>query len=263
MTGSARDVLTWAAHQVGTLENPMGSNKQPYAAMAGHANGQAWCATFVVAGWKTNGVPLVHGTDTAFTPTMQTSFSKAGLLFDDPRAGDVGFKFHPELGRVAHVFYVEKVLGDFVQTLEGNSNTDGSREGKGVVRLKRRWRGGGTLRGFGRPAYGAPGGVAVAKGAGHLTVSLANIIDAAAKDPPAADGATTHPADVRIVEAALMAEGLLSETFAKDGSFGTVTITAYSQWQRRQKFAGADADGIPGRQTLEALGLLHGFTVTD
>jgi hypothetical protein len=257
MSGTARDLLTWAAGQVGTREKPAGSNKQPYAAIAGHANGQAWCATFVVAAQKANEVRLVPGTNTAFTPTMQSAYRKAGRLFDEPRAGDAGFKFHAELGRIAHVFFVEKVVGDFVQTIEGNTNTDGSRTGIGVFRLRRRWRNGGTLRGFGRPMYGQPPpGTARA-------VSLSNIIKAARLDPPAAQGATSHPADVKIVEAALMAEGLLSPTFAKDGSFGTVTITAYSQWQKRQGFKGPDADGIPGRQTLTALGNRHGFAVKE
>jgi hypothetical protein len=255
MTGTARDLLTWAARQVGTLERPVGSNNQPYAAIAGHPNGQAWCGTFIVAGLKANEVSLVPGTNTGFTPTMHDAFARAGRLFDEPRAGDAGFKFHAELGRIAHVFFVEKVVGDFVQTIEGNTNTDGSRTGIGVFRLRRRWRNGGTLRGFGRPMYGSSGT--------PRAVSLSNVVEAARLDPPAAQGATTHPADVKIVEAALMAEGLLSPTFAKDGSFGTVTVTAYSQWQRRQGFTGPDADGIPGRQTLTTLGNRHGFSVKD
>lgn len=59
----------------------------------------------------------------------------------------------------------------------------------------------------------------------------------------------------------MMAEGLLSSTFAKDGSFGTVTIKAYGQWQRKLGFSGDDADGIPGMDSLKKLGLKHGFRV--
>lgn len=261
MTGTARELLTWAAGQIGTLENPKESNRQPFARIAGHANGQPWCATFLVAGWKANRVPLVPGTDTAFTPAMRNAFRNAGRLFDEPRAGDVGHKFDASLNRIAHVFFVEKVVGDFVQTLEGNTNLDGSRTGIGVFRLRRRWRNGGTIRGFGRPMFARPE-AALGQPAGRPRVSLANVIDAARRDPPARQGATSHPADVRIVEAALMAEGLLSPTFAKDGSFGTVTVTAYSQFQRRLGFSGRDADGIPGRQSLTALGRRHGFGVT-
>lgn len=260
MSGSARELLTWAASQVRTMENPLESNKQPYAARAGHANGQPWCATFIVAGFKANGVPLVAGTDTAFTPTMQQGFKRAGRLHDTPRAGDVGHVFYQDLGRIGHVFFVERVEGDFVKTIEGNTNLNGSRTGVGVFRHSRRWRGPNTIRGFGRPLYSG-GGAAGAGGvaAAVPTVMTAHLITAAKKDAPGPDGATSHPAEVRIVEAALLAEGLLSAQFAKDGSFGTVTIKAYAQWQRRLGFSGADADGIPGVESLTKLGLRHGF----
>src|SRR6185369_4493731 len=75
VTGSARDLLTWAARQVGTLEDPKGSNRQPFAAIAGHANALPWCATFLVAGWKANDVPLIAGTNTASTLFMHDAFS--------------------------------------------------------------------------------------------------------------------------------------------------------------------------------------------
>lgn len=259
MSGTVRDLLTWAAAQVRTMENPLGSNKNPYAAKAGHANGQAWCATFLVAGWKINKVPVVAGTDTAFTPSMQTGFKNAGRLFNSPRAGDVGFLFDKKLGRIAHVFFVERVEGDFVKTIEGNTNLDGSRTGVGVFRHSRRWTGGATMiRGFGRPDYKSVGRGSALR-AGVPTVSLAKVVAAAKKDAPARDGATSFPAEVRVVEAALVAEGLLSPAFAKDGSFGTVTIKAYAQFQRRLGFSGKDADGIPGSDSLKRLGLKHGF----
>ena len=259
MTGGVRDLLTWAAHQVGTLEQPLGSNEQPFAAIAGHPNRQPWCATFLVAGWKANDVPLTDGTNTASTLFMRNAFSDERRLFHHPRAGDVGFKFVESEGRIGHAFFVEKVVGDFVNTIEGNTNLDGSATGIGVFRLSRRWRNGPTtIRGFGRQRYGHPGGSATAPG---LTVSLTNVVDAAKRDAPAPQGTTSHPADVRIVEAALMAEGLLSSAFAKDGSFGTATITAYSQWQKLRGFTGKDANGIPGMDTLSALGRRHGFHV--
>ena len=250
-------LLTWAAHQVGTKEDPIGSNMQPYAAIAGQANGQPWCATFLIAAWKANDIPMVDGSSSAFTPTMHDSFKNGGRLFQHPRAGDAGFKFIESEGRIGHVFLVEKVLGDTVQTIEGNSNNDGSATGIGVFRLSRRWQGDGTIKGFGRQRY-------VQANPGPMpTVSLKDIIFSAKHDPPAEQGATSHPEEVKIVEAALMAEGLLSQQFAKDGSFGIVTVTAYSQWQKRQGFTGQDANGVPGLTTLRALGQLHGFKVND
>ncbi|TJZ56817.1 peptidoglycan-binding domain-containing protein [Streptomyces piniterrae] len=92
-------------------------------------------------------------------------------------------------------------------------------------------------------------------------VSLSHVITAARTDPGAAQGHTTFPADVKRVEAALVAEGLLDPKFGDDGSFGSRTVDAYAAYQRRQGFTGANADGIPGKSTLTTLGSQHGFTV--
>lgn len=93
-------------------------------------------------------------------------------------------------------------------------------------------------------------------------VSLANVIAAAGTDPGAPQGATTHRDDVLVVERALCAEGLLATEWL-DGSFGTSTRDAYAEWQSRCGYEGDDADGVPGRTTLEKLGAEHGFRVTD
>ncbi|OSC76521.1 hypothetical protein B5180_01830 [Streptomyces sp. BF-3] len=93
------------------------------------------------------------------------------------------------------------------------------------------------------------------------TVDLSNLIAAARRDPGLRQGGTTHPADVKLVEAALQKEGLLSAAYAKDGSFGTLTRTAYAAWQRRCGYTGSAADGIPGKASLEKLGAKRGFKV--
>ncbi|MYY03068.1 MULTISPECIES: peptidoglycan-binding protein [unclassified Streptomyces] len=93
------------------------------------------------------------------------------------------------------------------------------------------------------------------------TVDLSNLIAAARRDPGLKQGGTTHPADVKVVEAALKAEGLLSATYAADGSFGSTTVTAYAAWQRKCGYTGSAADGIPGKASLEKLGAKRGFKV--
>lgn len=93
------------------------------------------------------------------------------------------------------------------------------------------------------------------------TVDLSNLIAAARRDPGLKQGGTTHPADVRIVEAALKAEGLLPAAYASDGSFGSSTIAAYRKWQQRCGYTGSAADGIPGKASLEKLGTKRGFKV--
>ncbi|MER5754341.1 peptidoglycan recognition family protein [Streptomyces sp. NPDC002088] len=91
-------------------------------------------------------------------------------------------------------------------------------------------------------------------------VDLSNVVAAAKRDPKLAQGKTTHAADVKIVEAALAAEGLLPAAYAKDGAFGTLTRTAYAKWQIKKK-VGAPYDGIPGLASLTLLGKKYGFTV--
>ncbi|CAM5387739.1 N-acetylmuramoyl-L-alanine amidase [Streptomyces microflavus] len=93
------------------------------------------------------------------------------------------------------------------------------------------------------------------------TVDLSNLIAAARRDPSLKQGGTTHPADVKIVEAALQKEGLLGASYAKDGSFGSLTKAAYAAWQRKLGYTGSAADGIPGRASLEKLGVKRGFKV--
>lgn len=91
-------------------------------------------------------------------------------------------------------------------------------------------------------------------------VDLSRLI-AAARQDPAKRGTPVSYAGVRVVEDALVAEGLLDRRYA-DGHFGTATIRAYAAWQRRCGYTGAAADGIPGRASLTKLGKRRGFTVT-
>jgi peptidoglycan hydrolase-like protein with peptidoglycan-binding domain len=93
------------------------------------------------------------------------------------------------------------------------------------------------------------------------TVSLSNVVDAARIDPNASQGYQSHPDDVRPVEAALVAEGLLAAQYGYDGSFGSTSIAAYGEWQRRCGYSGDSANGIPGRDSLTRLGDKYGFKV--
>ncbi|MFF1684500.1 MULTISPECIES: peptidoglycan-binding protein LysM [unclassified Streptomyces] len=93
------------------------------------------------------------------------------------------------------------------------------------------------------------------------SVSLAYLLAARKADVPAPTGHTTHPAEVKIVEAALRAEGFLSSTYASDGSWGTSTDAAYDEFRRKvMKLTGSDATGAPGLTSLKALAARHAFT---
>lgn len=101
------------------------------------------------------------------------------------------------------------------------------------------------------------------------TVNLENVIAAATADPPRRWNEVTAPADVKIVEAALVALNLLPSAWAQDGHYGTATRKAYSLWQQQLGYQGSwtlpdsDANGIPGIDSLTKLGQRFNFTVTS
>jgi hypothetical protein len=90
-------------------------------------------------------------------------------------------------------------------------------------------------------------------------VDLSQLV-AAARSNPASKGQPVTYSGVRTLEAALVDEGLLAKTYS-DGHYGTTTLTAYAAWQRRCGYSGKDADGIPGRASLDRLATRHGFQV--
>lgn len=94
-------------------------------------------------------------------------------------------------------------------------------------------------------------------------VHLSDILKAERADGAhSPQGHTTYPGQVKLVEHALLAEGLLNHKYAEDGSFGAATKDAYTQWQHKLGYRGKDADGKPGLVSLRKLGAKHGFRVT-
>jgi len=52
----------------------------------------------------------------------------------NPRRGDLGLIWFPNLKRYAHIYCVsERISSSFVRTIEGNSDDSGGREGTKVV----------------------------------------------------------------------------------------------------------------------------------
>ncbi|MFE7191334.1 peptidoglycan-binding protein [Kitasatospora sp. NPDC057541] len=118
----------------------------------------------------------------------------------------------------------------------------------------------------GSDADGVPGEASLRRLLGRLPsaqrVSLAHVVAAARTDPGAEQGHQTYGGEVRIVEQALADEGFLEQRWV-DGSLGTRTVQAYAAFQRSLGYAGEDANGIPGRRSLQVLGQRRGFDVTD
>lgn len=148
---SPNDFIGMARRSVGMTETPV--NRTPFAAIAGHANGQPWCATYVVATARQIGLRLPS--ESAYTPTMADGFKRAGLFTQTPQPGDVGFVDFPgdNKTRVQHVAIVERVVGDTIATVEGNTSSGvrGSQDNGGMVAERMRPRS--IFVGFGRPPF--------------------------------------------------------------------------------------------------------------
>jgi hypothetical protein len=146
--------LACVRSHIGVTESPPGSNDTPFAARAGHLNGQPWCATFVVACARDAGVKLPS--ESAYTPTMADGFKHAGRWTpDDPRPGDLAFVDFPDdhTVRIQHVAVVVGVDENRVRTIEGNTSSGeaGSQDNGGGVFERIRSRN--IVVGYGRPAF--------------------------------------------------------------------------------------------------------------
>ncbi|UUU21728.1 N-acetylmuramoyl-L-alanine amidase [Streptomyces sp. DSM 40750] len=116
-------------------------------------------------------------------------------------------------------------------------------------------------KGAPRPSTDGEEPVETKPGTDRPVVDLSKLVAAAKADPPK-KGTPVSYAGVKVVEDALVKEGLLAKSLA-DGHFGTATKAAYGLWQMRCGWSGKDADGLPGIASLTKLGRRSGFDVKE
>lgn len=148
MTATAGSTLARARSFLGFVEGPR-NNETPFGTWAG-APLAAWCQSFVSFVLDAAGVSMGRIT---YCPTGVAYWRGRGRLYTRPKAGDIFYLYFPTLGRYAHCGFVAAVDGDYIVTIEGNSNNAGSRTGGAVVSNRRHWAGTRTV--FGRPDYAA------------------------------------------------------------------------------------------------------------
>jgi hypothetical protein len=146
------EVIRVASSQVGAMENPLGSNRGPqvdlYLRSVGidPASGSfPWCAAFVYFCFQQAASKLGVANPALKDAGVLDSWSKAGTTgkhriaaseaIHTPGLVKPGLVFLLKLGSGnGHMGLVEKVEGERLTTIEGNTNTNGSREGIGVFR---------------------------------------------------------------------------------------------------------------------------------
>lgn len=115
--GRSRTIISAARRELGTRENPPGSNRNPYGPTA------AWCSSFATAMWRKAGVdiPVLPFTGDVFRWGQRNG--KAYTSLSAARPGDV-LLFGTGPGSTAtskHIGIVEKVSDGTVTLIEGNS----------------------------------------------------------------------------------------------------------------------------------------------
>jgi hypothetical protein len=136
----AQKTLEIAIAQIGVEEIPRNSNSGPeveiYLKSVGLTKGYSWCMAFVY--WCTQKAALQIVVKNPLKRTggvLDQYNSRPLLVHPTPQAGDI---FILDLGKgLGHTGIVEKVVGNTIFTIEGNTNNDGSREGYKVARRKR------------------------------------------------------------------------------------------------------------------------------
>lgn len=145
-TGTPAAVVDTARATIGEHEDPPGSNRQRFAKIAGHPNGQQWCATWVCAILRLAGITLPPSVNTPSSRTMYRSAAARGwaVPISHVRAGDVvhlsrgplgAWKGHVAIATGAPFHDAAGVLR--VPTIEGNTNGKGSATGGAVLAHQR------------------------------------------------------------------------------------------------------------------------------
>jgi hypothetical protein len=139
-------VINTALAEVGTREigkNNHGPGPKKYLAICGLPEGYAYCACFVKWSLFQHGV-ITKGT--AWSPSWSVGpevYYRQGKFINGntPRQSDVFTLFYSSLNRVGHVGFIhvwnDPRADDWVFTVEGNTNGEGSREGDGVHKRRR------------------------------------------------------------------------------------------------------------------------------
>lgn len=124
------------------MEKPAGSNwghpVEDYLLSVHLREPEPWCAAFVA--WCLDSAHIRH-TVNGSSGSAQNGHHLIyyhGTLLHPIEPGDVFTIYFPSLGRIGHTGFAHLDLSDNqIETVEGNSNPGGSREGYGVFKRKR------------------------------------------------------------------------------------------------------------------------------
>ena len=190
------------------------------------AQGQPWCAVFTTWAYRTAGVKDGTFAVTASVQEAMDWYKSQNRWSEYPSLGAQVI-----LGGNVHTGIVVSFDNDYITTVEGNTNTDGSAEGNGVY-VRRRYRRDDFVTGYGSPDFDTVGsGDEPFPGAGFFFVGQNSDI-------------ITHMGE------RLVAEGCSAYQSGPSPDWTEADRQSYSLWQQKLGYTGTDpggdADGYPG-----------------
>ena len=133
---SLSGVLAAARKEVGYKEGERNDNK--FAAIAGHANHQPWCATFVracfISGKEAKAIP-----DTAYCPYIEAWGRQHNRVvpYKEAKKGDLVLFDFSRTGKADHVgilnYDYDPTKPNLIRTIEGNTGSQSQTNGDGVA----------------------------------------------------------------------------------------------------------------------------------
>ncbi|MEW1550958.1 peptidoglycan-binding protein [Streptomyces tsukubensis] len=263
---STAKLLGIAEGEVGYREGRSGgrwNNKQKYSPEVPGlewSNWQPWCQTFQSWLFRKAGIANLAPV-TASCALAVNWFTQRSRFSSYPAVGAQIF-YGPNGG--SHVGLVTKYDGDYVWTIEGNTNTNGSAEGDGVYARKRSRRDP-YVHGYGYPAY-KDGSVSADPNAaryGYKTENAGSVADLPGTKPPAKKYAAFPGSDwfkknpkhsvITAMGNRLVAEGCSVYEDGPGPQWTEADRKSYAKWQRKLGFSGTDADGWPGKTSWDKL----------
>ena len=230
---AVNDLIAKAKSQVGTKENPSGSNKVKYnteyygRAVSGSA--YPWCCAFIWWLFKAcNASDLFYGgKKTASCTTLMNYYKSKGQFSKTPKVGSLVF-FNWGKGTAAkHIGIVTKVNSGSIVTIEGKTAIGNDSNGGEVME---RTRYPSQILGYADPYSKAKGG------SSKVTVSV-NMLERGSEGD-------------NVWALQILLNGLGYSCGTVDGDFGSKTDTAVKKFQKAK---GLKQDGVVGAKTWSAI----------
>ena len=225
----AKKIIEIAVGELGVKESPANSNRQKYGKEYG-VNGTAWCCQFVWWLFKKAGAAALFygGKKTAYCPTLMNYYKKQGqFVTKDFKSGDIIFFDFNGNGQPDHVGIVEKITGDVIYTIEGNTSIGNDSNGGQVMRRNRSKK---NVLGVGRPNYDEE--------KEYCEVKLETLKKGSKGD------------NVKALQILLIGYGFDCGNYGADGDFGSATNEAVRNYQKAK---GLTVDGIVGKNTWKKI----------